>query len=293
MRRAILAVLLQATAAAMSAAAASMSEITVDLRMDASDYVVGERVRAVVDIVNSSPDTIGIGGKVRVWGNEGSNRVVRAEYDVNDRFFIEVYRTGDMSQLAKVSRGAFVSDFAVETGEGQKLETFIGDHFALGEPNRYMAKPVFVHAGVRYEGQPRVFDMVEGVRAVAAMQMFANRKSLQREFSLVYWARGRSEHVFLKAKDSNGRQWRTTDLGPILRIDKPEISVCADGKVFVLHRLNQDQFVRSEFWSLPDALEFRGRSSVLDPETAGTQSVRELYRDGGVKPKQNPWWKFW
>ena len=67
----------------------------------------------------------------------------------------------------------------------------------------------------------------------------------------------------------------------------------SDGKVFVLHRLNQDQFVRSEFWSLPDALEFRGRSSVLDPETAGTQSVRELYRDGGVKPKQNPWWKFW
>ena len=197
MRKAILAVLLPATAAAMSAAAASMSEITVDLRMDASDYVVGERVRAVVDIVNSSPDTIGIGGKVRVWGNEGSNRVVRAEYDVNDRFFSEVYRTGDMSQLAKVSRGAFVADFAVETGEGQKLETFIGDHFALGEPNRYMAKPVFVHAGVRYEGQPRVFDMVEGVRAVAAMQMFANRKSLQREFSLVYWARGRSEHMRL------------------------------------------------------------------------------------------------
>ena len=227
MRRAILAVLLQATAAAMSAAAASMSEITVDLRMDASDYVVGERVRAVVDIVNSSPDTIGIGGKVRVWGNEGPNRVVKAEYDVNDRFFIEVYRTGDMSQLAKVSRGAFVADFAVETGEGQKLETFIGDHFALGEPNRYMAKPVFVHAGVRYEGQPRVFDMVEGVRAVAAMQMFANRKSLQREFSLVYWARGRSENVFLKAKDSNGRQWRTTSASTSRRSASARTARCS------------------------------------------------------------------
>ena len=292
MKSGILAFLL-ASAAVASAASASMSEITVDLRLDASDYVVGERVRAVVDIVNSSPDTIGIGGKVRVWGGDSTNRVVKGEYDVNDRFFIEVYRTSDMSQLVRISKSAFVADFAVETGEGQKLETFIGDHFALGEPNRYMAKPVFVHAGVRYEGQPRVFDIVEGVRAVAAMQMFASRRSLQREFSLVYWSRGRSEHVFLKAKDSDGRRWRTTDLGPILRIDKPEISVCADGKVFVLHRLNQDQFVRSEFWSLPDALEFRGRSSVLDPETAGTQSVRELYRDGGVKPRANPWWKFW
>ena len=152
---------------------------------------------------------------------------------------------------------------------------------------------MLVHDGFRYEGAPRVFDVVEGVKSAGAMQVFANRKGLQREFSLVYWARGRSEHVFLKAKDSNGRQWRTTDLGPILRIDKPEISVCADGKVFVLHRLNQDQFVRSEFWSLPDALEFRVRETVQDPETAGTARVREMYREGGVKPKENPWWKFW
>ena len=285
--------LLLAVAALPAALSAAISEITVDLRLDASDYVSGERVRAVVDISNSSPSPVGIGGKVRVWGVDGTNRVVRGVYDVNDRFFIEVYRSGDMHQLQKISKGAFIADFAVETGKGQKLETFIGDHFALGEPNRYMAKPVLVHAGVRYEGQPRVFDIVEGVRAAGAMQMFASRKSLQREFSLVYWSRGHSEHLFLKARDSDGRRWRTTDLGPILRIDRPTISVCADGKVFVLHRLNQDQFVRSEFWSLPDALEFRGRSAVLDPATAGTQSVRELYREGGVKPKQNPWWKFW
>lgn len=284
---------LVAVAALPAALFAAISEITVNLRLDASDFVSGERVRAVVDISNSSPSPVGIGGKVRVWGNDGTNRVVRGEYDVNDRFFIEVYRTGDMHQLQKISKGAFVADFAAATGEGQKLETFIGDHFSLVEPNRYMAKPVLVHAGVRYEGQPRVFDIVEGVRATSAMQMFASRGSLQREFSLVYWSRGHSEHLFLKAKDSDGRRWRTTDLGPILRIDRPTISVCRDGKVFVLHRLNQDQFVRSEFWSLPDALEFRGRSSVLDPATAGTQSVRELYREGGVKPKQNPWWKFW
>ena len=65
------------------------------------------------------------------------------------------------------------------------------------------------------------------------------------------------------------------------------------GEVVVLHRLNKDQFVRSEFWSLPDALEFRMRESVRDPETAGTARVRELYKEGGIKAKDNPWWKFW
>ena len=79
----------------------------------------------------------------------------------------------------------------------------------------------------------------------------------------------------------------------MLRLEKPSVSVMPRGEVVVLHRLNQDQFVRSEFWSLPDELAFRIRESVSDPETAGTARVRELYKEGGIKPKENPWWKFW
>lgn len=274
--------------------AASPSEISVDLKLDASDFIIGERVRAVLDIANFSPDVVGIGGKVRVWAGEGENRVLKASYNVNDRVFIEVYRTSDQTQLKKISKGEFVASFAVETGEGQKLEVFLADHYALDVANRYMAKPVLVHGGVRYEGLPRVFDIVEGVQVGGAMQMFSSRRGMQREFSLVYWPRSRGEHLFLRARDTNpSKMWRTTDLGSVLRTTKPEVSVCKDGKVFVLHRHDQDSFVRSEFWSLPNDLEFRGRSLVLDPVTAGTQSVRELYKDSSVKPKENPWWKFW
>jgi hypothetical protein len=127
------------------------------------------------------------------------------------------------------------------------------------------------------------------------MQMFPTRHGMQREFSHVYWSRKHCEHLFLKACDSvvSEKSWETRDLGPILRIDKPTLSILKSGEVIVLHRLNQDQFVRSEFWSFPGALEFRVRESVQDPETAGTQRVRELYKDGAVKPKANPWWKFW
>ena len=276
--------------------AAPTSEITVNLKLDASDFVLGERVRAVLDIANYSPDVIGTGGKVRVWGGEGTNKVLKSSYNVNDKVLIEVYRSTDsgLEQLTRISRHEFVSPFAVETGEGQKLEVFLADHYALDVANRFVAKPVLVHAGTRYEGLPRVFDMVEGVNVTEASQLFQSRKNMQRDFSVVYWPRANGEHLFLKARDTNPeRTWRTTDLGYVLRITKPIVSVCKDGRIFVLHRLDQDRFVRTEFWSLPDDLEFRGRSVVLDPVTAGTQSVRELYRDGGVKPRKNPWWKFW
>lgn len=257
---------------------AETSEVKVDLKLVGSDFVVGERVRGIIDIANSSPEKVSVG-----YSNS------------KDRFFVEVFRAGDMSQLERIAQTPFVSRFRVDTGEGQKLETFLGDHYSLLESNRYLARPVLVHGGVRYEGQFRAFDIVDGVRIAGAVQMFSNRRGLRRDFEVVYWSRNNSEHVFVKALDSGKEKhrWETRDLGPILRIDKPSISVLPTGEVIVLHRLNQDQFVRSEFWSLPDALEFRIRETVRDPETAGTARVRELYKEGGIKAKTNPWWKFW
>lgn len=261
-----------------SAVRAETAEIRVDLRLDGGDFVMGERIRGVVDIANSSPEKVSVG-----YSNS------------KDRFFIEVFRASDMSQLSRVNKRPFVERFSVGSSEGQKLETFLGDHYGLREPSRYLAKPVLVHNGMRYEGAMRAFDVVEGVRLVGALQMFKNRKGLQREFRLSYWSRNHSEHLFLSATDAgtSNRKWETRDLGPILRIETPSLSVMPNGEVVVLHRLNQDQFVRSEFWSLPDALEFRIREAVRDPETAGTARVRELYKEGGIRPKDNPWWKFW
>ena len=259
-------------------AAASTSEIRVNLVLKWSDFVVGERVRCVVDVANSSPGTVSVGYP-----------------DSKDSLFVEVYRSGDLSRLDRTDSNPFVARFRLESGEGQKLETFLGDHYDLRETRRYLAKPVLVHDGYRYEGEMRAFDVVDGVKVAGAMQMFATSKGLQREFSVVYWSRNHSEHVFLKSNDSgtSSKLWETRDLGAILRIEPPTISILPTGEVVVLHRLNQDQFVRSEFWSLPNALEFRVRETVQDPETAGTARVRELYREGGVKPKVNPWWKFW
>ena len=267
-----------ACAAAFSAGAAATSEITVELRLIAGDFVSGERVRGVIDVANSSPDKVSVG-----YANSA------------DKLFVEVFRASDMLQLERTSSRPFTARFFVNSGEGQKLETFLGDHFSLRETNRYLAKPVLVHGGVRYEGAPRAFDIVDGVKVVGAMQMFSNREGLRRSFSVVYWNRGRTEHLFLRAQDEgiSSRVWETRDLGPVLRIEKPTIGVLPGGEIVVLHRLDRDRFLRNELWSLPDRLEYRGRETVGDPTTAGTARVREMYRDGGVKPKKNPWWKFW
>ena len=275
-RRAVVA-LISALAAFNSLAATS--EISVDLKLDHNDFVLGERVRGVVDIVNVSPDTIAV-------GYPGSE----------DRFSIEVYRAQDGGQLEKISKGAFVAEFLLKPNEGQKLEAFLADHYGLAHLGRYHVKPVLVHDGIRYEGQTRAFDIVPGMKAGSALQIFANRDGLKREFELMTWSRKGTEHLFLGAKDigASERRWRTIDLGALMKITKPSVSILTNGEVIVLHRFDSDNFVRSELWSVPQGIEFIQHELVRDPETAGSARVRELYQEsGGVKPPDRSWWEFW
>ena len=258
-------------------AAPPQSEISVKLVPERREYVVGERIRAVVDVANSSADSIDV-------GKPGSADILR----------IEVFRARDMASRDRVGNKPFVAPFMLHSSEGQKLETFIGDHFPLHDPVRYLARAVLIHAGSRYESSLVSFDVVPGMTVGRAMQMFKNSPGLKRTFEIVYWMRGQREHLFLKASDEGGRVWRTTDLGGLLRITEPKISVMPSGEVVVLHRATQNQFMRSVFWSLPNALDFRKQEPMVDPDVAGSERMRDLYMEsGGVTPVKKSWWKFW
>lgn len=261
-------------------AVALPSEITVKLNMDHDSYVAGERLRAVVDVANASADDIDC----------------RNKPNSPDQLFIELFRSSDGHQYDKLSEKPFVAAFALLSGEGQKLEVILADHFGFHEKTRYRARAVLVHDDMRFESAFRHFDLVPGMPCGGALQMFSNQAGLKREFELVHWGRNQVEHIFLKAKDAgtSSREWHTIDLGPVLRVTRPKISVMPSGEVFVLHRASQDMFIRSVFWSLPGAFEFQEREKMVDPDVAGAARVKELYKEAGsMEPVKKAWWKFW
>ncbi len=273
------ALLLLAALACVAARAATPSEITVTLKLDHEVFVEGERIRGVVDVANSSADVIDCSTNTSP-----------------DRLIVELYRASDRYQYEKGSKISFTAGFKLLSGEGQMLETFLADHFPFNQATRYFARAVLVHARTRYESRLCTFDVVPGMKCGNALQMFTERDDLKRVFELVHWHRDRMEHLFLKARDEGAskREWATTDLGPFLRVTAPKLSVLPTGEVVVLHRMTQDAFVRSEFWSLPGVFEFHMHEKMLDPDVAGAARVRELYKDaGGVEPVKKAWWKFW
>lgn len=269
---------LAAMAAARCFAAPPLTEITVQLKFDEQEFVVGERIRAIVDVANASADVIDA-----------------RKLDSPDRLVLELWRAHDRHRYESGDR-AFVAPFALLSGEGQKLETFFADHFPLDETTRYLARAVLVHAGMRYESSLKSFTVVPGLRLGGALQMFEGHDGLKREFELCHWGRNRVEHLFLKARDAgaSSRKWQTTDLGPFLRITRPKISILPSGEVVVLHRVTQRAFVRSVFWSIPAAFEFHEHEQLVDPDMAGAERAKELYQEaGGVEPVRKSWWKFW
>ena len=200
--------------------AAAPSEITVRLSMTYNTYVEGERIRAVVDVSNSSADVIDC-----------------RKADSPDRLLLELFRATDRHEYIKLGNRPFVAPFALLPREGQKLETFAGDHFRFDENIRYFMRAVLVHEGMRFESSLQSFDVIPGLNCGRAMQMFSRREGLKREFELVHTGRDQVEHIFLKARDSgmSSRRWVTTDLGPVLRVTRPKLSVMPSGEVIVLH----------------------------------------------------------
>ena len=249
------------------------SEIKVSFAPDYADYVSGERIRGVVDVLNASARKVSVG-----YANS------------EDRLLIEVFRADDRSQLDKTSTVPVTARFVIEPNQGQKLEVFLGDHYNLLEERRYLVRPVLVHEGHRYEGMTKSINVVTGMKLASALQLFEGKDDLRRNFEIVKWSRRGTDHIFLTARDEGYemRNWVTTDLGSFLRVTKPVISILKTGVVVVLHRLDPENFVRSEFWSVPSGLELVSRERVQDPETAGQIRVRELYNPPGyeVKPPE-------
>ena len=275
----IFALLASVVAATAAVAAAKPSELTVKLELIVGDYIEGERILAIVDVANASPDPIDARGP-----------------DSPDHLVLELMRASDHHQYEKVSKSPFVEPFALLSGEGQRMETHFADHFAMKDATRYFARAVLIHNRMRYESSLKSFNVVPGLRCGGALQMFSNKEGLRREFTLVHWGREQVEHLFLKAKDagSSDRMWQTTDLGPYMSVTRPKVSILPTGEVVTLHRSTQDAFIRTEFWSLPDAFEFNMHELMLDPDVAGAERVKEVYKEsGGVEPVKKAWWKFW
>jgi hypothetical protein len=260
------------------ASASFAQQMDVRLELNHNVFILGEPIVIKVSVANNSRTPMIL------------------EPNSADKLEIEITRETDKTDLDLRNTAPFFPVTTINPGQMAQQNIEIDKWFTLCDAGKYLIRVVVIKGGLRFETRKRAFDIVPGIPLKEGLQMFAEKKHLQRKFQLVYWMREQANRIFLRIEDTpTGQAWDTIDLGILSKVTEPKLDISPKGEVTVIHRSTQNAFIRTLIWSLPDAIEVAERNVLVDPDVSSTERVRSLYED--MQKEENkekkPWWKFW
>lgn len=218
-RAALLALLL------LAAARAPAQRVAMELRTRQSSYVAGEPVMVQLQIENHGAQPIVI----------GSHEAFR-----DNRILFEI-RGRRQDPLTALRERRIVEDLDLEHGEATTLEIDLAEWYPLLETGRYYLTAVLIHNDRRYAADSRVVEIVPGIELARLTQVIRGPRLIERDFTLVYWARGGREDAFLRTRDRpTGDTWTTLSLGPIVRVNPPSLRLEGEDGILVTHQATRD-----------------------------------------------------
>lgn len=174
--------------------------------------------------------------------NHGAQPIVIGDHEAfkDNRVFFEIRKTPD-EFLPLMRQSKIVADIALEHGEAMSVEIDLAEWYPLLAYGRYYVNAVLIHNQRRYASDNQVFEVVPGIELSRVTQVIRGPGVIERNFTLVYWARGDSEDAFLRIVDQPANEtWTTLDLGPIVRVKKPELKLEGEAHLTVYHQTSRD-----------------------------------------------------
>lgn len=242
----------------------ALDPVSVGIAFEAGSYVIGEDipVRLLVRNNTTQPMTLGRGGL--------------------PAGVLDVARVNDPQRvtLARDPLGCLPRPLTLKPGEQRVFDVNLTRAADLTQQGKYFVTFGVVHAGLRYDTQVKVVEIVPGTIVAEGTQLFTRAPGRQRRFTLVRWPRNHIDRLFLRVADSpDGRFFPTVMLGAYLPLMRPRLNIADNGEVTVLHRATPDYYVRNVFWSLPNEFVRRSTLNLLDPNTADTQRLNAMKDD--------------
>jgi hypothetical protein len=252
------------------------AQISVDLKLSQSVYILGEAIRADVEIGNQAnvPFQIGAGRL-----NGLTFRIVDARKDLLE---------------TSQPKEHLIEALSLPGGAKHRAAFDLDEWYPLGRTGRFLVTAQVRRDDRLYESATRAMDIVPGLEIKSAIQLFADRPDAQRKLSLVYFMRKQAEFLFLRVTDTPGdRTWTTLELGQLLRTTPPTLEVTADGMVSIVHRATQDVYLKTRVQSTATGVELLGQEQVLDKVSAKAFTSEQVRRfEESKKENSGSWWPF-
>lgn len=134
----------------------------------------------------------------------------------------------------------------IAPGASSTLSFDLGKHHKVREQGRYTISARIVWARRSYDAGSLYIDVVNGIELKNVTKSIPYDPSEVRTYSLLYWQRDDSQHLFLRVKNEDqGLVYGVFDLGRVVRTVPPEIEFDTIGRVHIVHLYGREVYTHS------------------------------------------------
>jgi hypothetical protein len=167
-----------------------------------------------------------------------------------------IVRPGEEA-LERKDAAPILRGVTIRPGEEQRVMVELSRCYPLGAEGGYTVTAVLDWKGARYTSATMAFSVENGIPLAKVSRQVEGQRDSVRTFSLRYLAREGNERMFLRIDDdTKGYNYGTYDLGPLIRVHKPEINIDHLGNITVVHQRGVDCFAKSVFKSTQEGVTF-------------------------------------
>ncbi len=222
------------------------AQIRIGLKVENKTVLQYEEIRAFITIYNDSQQTIFINEEY------GDFTVTASLLDSRDE------------PKAVIRKSPLCKNLRIKPGEREVVMVNINRWFDFSKLQRYKLSIDGGWRGVVFTSNAVDIDVVGGFEIKSLDKNIAGYVDKVRTYSLRYWKRGESEHLFLRIDENASHvNYGVYDLGKIIRVFDPILQVDAMDTVKVIQQIGRDCYKKTLFVSTPSIVSFVDQSYHL------------------------------
>ncbi len=244
--------LAMALLALLSGPVPMVAQIRVNVEVEHESVLPNEPVSVIVTMVNDADTPL-------VFGEDNYNAQMILMLERGVRRTEE--RIADTTRPVK-------RHMIVMPGETHRELFELTSLFNMHEQRTYRVHVVIEHEDLRYRSRDRVFEVANGVELHSAVHPVPGYRDRRLTYSLRYWRRNQSEHLFLVVSDeANDIAYGSFDLGRLVRFRNPTLRYDRSGQIMVIHQSGRERFTRSLFAISGEGVDFVEQEHFLSDGT--------------------------
>jgi hypothetical protein len=216
--------------------------------LDHLTILQGEPVRAKVTVTNDSLSPLVLGAA------SDDPEMVEVDFRIIRR---------EQDAPVRLTKNVFANGLSLEPGDGLTMDVDIGEWYRVYDMGQYRVSATWTSCGRTLESDALLLDVVSGLELSALTKEVPFSGGGRRTYSLRYWSREGSEHLFLRVSSEDGNVfYGVFELGELVRVFDPTISVDRFGAITVVHQVGMNQYRRSELKSTGEGVRFMSWTDV-------------------------------